>query len=142
LFCAVVGTLVSSAEPREQTGVYWGYTARMAPSLRNVWEDCPFPGGYDLKIGTSERGSVSVDDADFSLPKFRHALVVFGGVAGIEECVNADETIPASGEDSHSLFDMWVNTCPEQGSRTIRSEEAVLISLGALRRHLSVSGRK
>jgi predicted SPOUT superfamily RNA methylase MTH1 len=67
---------------------------------------------------------------------------VFGGVAGIEECVNADETIPASGEDSHSLFDMWVNTCPEQGSRTIRSEEAVLISLGALRRHLSVSGRK
>ncbi|KAF1790513.1 Alpha/beta knot methyltransferase [Phytophthora cactorum] len=122
----VVGKLVSSAEPREQLGVYWGYTTRFAPSLSNVWTDCPFPGGYDLKVGTSERGNVSVDDADFSLPKFRHALIVFGGVAGIEECVDADEKVPVSGEDSNTLFDMWANTCPEQGSRTIRSEEALL----------------
>lgn len=138
----MVGSLVSSAEPREQLGTYWGYMTRQAPSLRHVWEDCPFPGGYDLKIGTSERGTVSVDDADFGLPKFRHALVVFGGVAGIEECVTADETIPVSGEDAHTLFDMWVNTCPSQGSRTIRSEEAVLISLGALRHPLAMSGSK
>ncbi|TYZ60343.1 hypothetical protein PybrP1_011194 [[Pythium] brassicae (nom. inval.)] len=136
----MMGKLVSSAEPREQLGVYWGYTSRFASSLNNVWQDAPFQGGYDLKIGTSERGTVSVDDAGFALPPFRHALVVFGGVAGIEECVNADETIPVSGEDSHSLFDLWVNTCPSQGSRTIRSEEAVLVSLAALRSHLARSG--
>ncbi|KAF4028887.1 putative RNA methyltransferase [Phytophthora infestans] len=137
----MVGKLVSSAEPREQLGVYWGYTTRFASSLSNVWTDCPFAGGYDLKVGTSERGNVSVDDADFSLPKFRHALVVFGGVAGIEECVDADEKVPVSGEDSNTLFDMWVNTCPEQGSRTIRSEEALLVSLAALRPHVKRSGR-
>ncbi|RLN98137.1 hypothetical protein BBJ28_00002462 [Nothophytophthora sp. Chile5] len=138
---SLMGKLVSSAEPREQLGVYWGYTTRFAPSLSNVWTDSPFSGGYDLKVGTSERGHVSVDDAAFALPPFRHALVVFGGVAGIEECVDADETVPVSGEDSHSLFDMWVNTCPEQGSRTIRSEEALLISLAALRPHVQRSGR-
>lgn len=138
----LLGKLVSPAEPREQLGIYWGYTARFASSLSNVWQECPFKGGYDLKIGTSERGHVSVDDGDFKLPPFRHALVVFGGVAGIEECVNADETIPVSGEDSHSLFDMWVNTCPAQGSRTIRSEEAVLISLSALRQHVTASSAK
>ena len=132
---------MSSAEPREQLGVYWGYTTRFAPSLSDVWTTCPFPGGYDLKVGTSERGNVSVDDADFSMPKFRHALIVFGGVSGIEECVDADEKLPVSGEDSHSLFDMWVNTCPEQGSRTIRSEEALLISLSALRPHIIRGGR-
>lgn len=137
----MVGKLVSSAEPREQLGVYWGYTTRFASSLKNVWTESPFPGGYDLKVGTSERGDVSVDDADFSLPQFRHALIVFGGVAGIEECVDADETVPVSGEDSRTLFDMWVNTCPEQGSRTIRSEEALLISLAALRPHVKRSGR-
>ncbi|KAG6596144.1 uncharacterized protein IUM83_18646 [Phytophthora cinnamomi] len=137
----MVGKLVSSAEPREQLGVYWGYTTRFAASLSNVWSDCPFPGGYDLKLGTSERGNVSVDDPDFSLPKFCHALIVFGGVAGIEECVDADEKVPVSGEDSNTLFDMWVNTCPEQGSRTIRSEEALLISLAALRPHVKRSGR-
>ncbi|TDH72201.1 hypothetical protein CCR75_001025 [Bremia lactucae] len=132
----MVGTLVSLAEPREQLGVYWGYTTRFAPLLSNVWTDCPFSGGYDLKIGTSERGTLSVDDPGFSLPTFRHALIVFGGVAGLEECVDADETVVVSGEDSSTLFDMWVNTCPEQGSRTIRSEEALLISLAALRPHL------
>ncbi|CAI5713127.1 unnamed protein product [Peronospora destructor] len=137
----MVGQLVSSAEPREQLGVYWGYTTRFASSLRYVWTTCPFSGGYDLKVGTSERGNVSVDDADFSLPKFRHALIVFGGVAGIEECVDADEKLPVSGEDSHTLFDMWVNTCPEQGSRTIRSEEALLISLATLRPHITRGGR-
>lgn len=141
VYSVVMGKLVSSAEPREQLGVYWGYTSRFATSLSNVWQDAPFKGGYDLKLGTSERGHVSVDDADFKLPAFRHALVIFGGVAGIEECVNADETIPVSGEDAHSLFDMWVNTCPSQGSRTIRSEEAVLISLAALRNHLALSGK-
>jgi predicted SPOUT superfamily RNA methylase MTH1 len=123
-------------------GIYWGYTSRYANSLSQVWKDCPFKGGYDLKIGTSERGSVTVDDPKFTLPSFRHVLVVFGGVAGIEECVNADETIPVSGEDSHTLFDMWVNTCPAQGSRTIRSEEAILISLAAMRRQLTISGKK
>ncbi|TMW62299.1 hypothetical protein Poli38472_009792 [Pythium oligandrum] len=138
----MMGKLVSSAEPREQLGVYWGYTARFASSLSNVWKDCPFQGGYDLKIGTSERGNVCVDDDDFKLPRHRHALVVFGGVAGIEECVNADETIPANGDEAHTLFDMWVNTCPTQGSRTIRSEEAVLVSLSALRKPLTVSGKK
>ena len=27
------------------------------------------------------------------------------------------------------VFDMYINTCPDQGSRTIRTEEAVLISM-------------
>ncbi len=30
----------------------------------------------------------------------------------------------------------WVNTCPGQGSRTIRTEESILISLATLARHL------
>uniref|UniRef100_M4BVW2 Methyltransferase n=1 Tax=Hyaloperonospora arabidopsidis (strain Emoy2) TaxID=559515 RepID=M4BVW2_HYAAE len=137
----MTGKLVSSAEPREQLGMYWGYTTRFASSLSNVWTDCPFPGGYDLKVGTSERGNVSVDDADFALPKFRHALIVFGGVAGIEECVDVDEKIPLTGADSSTLFDMWVNTCPDQGSRTIRLEEALLVSLAAFRPHIARGGR-
>ena len=54
------------------------------------------------------------------------------GVAGIEECVDADETINISGNDSRSLFDLWLNICEYQGSRTIRTEEAVLICLSRL----------
>jgi predicted SPOUT superfamily RNA methylase MTH1 len=133
----IYGTVVSPSAPREDDGTYWGYTTRLASSINAVFEECPFEGGYDLKIGTSERGDVTVDDSDFAIPKFHHSLIVFGGVAGIEECVDADESLKIPGSQSRKLFDMWVNTCPYQGSRTIRTEEAVLITLCRLSPYLA-----
>ena len=101
------GKVVPPAAPREDDGTYWGYQTRIAESINKVFEECPFEGGYDLKIGTSERGSVSIDDKEFSIPQFRHSLIVFGGVAGIEECVDADETSTLPGSESKKLFDLW-----------------------------------
>ena len=128
----IQGIVVSPSTPRETDGTYWGYTTRMASSINAVFDECPFEEGYDLKIGTSERGDRSIEEKNFTVPKFSHSLVVFGGVAGIEECVDADESIKLPGSQSKKLFDMWLNTCPFQGSRTIRTEEAVLISLATL----------
>lgn len=42
-----------SADPRERGGHYWGYITRIAPGLAALREGCPFPGGYDLVVGTS-----------------------------------------------------------------------------------------
>jgi len=148
------GKVVSPTTPRDEDGIYWGYTTRMAPSINAIFEACPYEGGYDLKVGTSERGDISIDDPKFTLRKkrttkkskskvdatdgkgndeqFDHLLIVFGGVAGIEECVDADESMTLAGEDSKKMFDVWVNICPYQGSRTIRSEEAVFIALARL----------
>lgn len=50
----------------------------------------------------------------------RHALVVFGGLQGIEAGVDADPNLEVS--EPSVLFDLYVNTCPGQGSRTIRTE--------------------
>lgn len=138
------GTLVSPRLLTETDGTYWGYTVRLASSLQAIWNECPYSSGYDLKIGTSERGSSLVDATNFRVcsAPYDHALIVFGGVAGIEECVDADESLKLSGSLSHSLFDLWVNVCPFQGSRTIRTEEAILISLAKLSPHLVASGRK
>lgn len=33
---------VSPAAPREEKGLYWGYTTRVAPSLKEALEQCPF----------------------------------------------------------------------------------------------------
>jgi predicted SPOUT superfamily RNA methylase MTH1 len=125
--------VVSPAAPREDDGTYWGYTTRLASSIKQALDECPFPGGYDLRIGTSERGNETVESASYSVPaQYKHAIIVFGGVAGIEECVDADESIKLPGSKSHTLFDQWVNICPLQGSRTIRTEEAVMIALAKL----------
>lgn len=152
------GIVVSPTAPRDEDGMYWGYSCRLASSINTIFSECPYEGGYDLKVGTSERGDISIDDPKFSLKKkrimtnnngkktqqpsgggigeddtrFNHLLIVFGGVAGIEECVDADESMTLPGEESRKLFDTWVNVCPYQGSRTIRSEEALFITLARL----------
>lgn len=66
---------------------------------------------------------------------------MFGGVAGIEECIDADESIQLSGAKSSTLFDKWINICPYQGSRTIRTEEAVSIALAKLSPYLLKSAQ-
>lgn len=103
----IKGTVVSPSAPREDNGMYWGFMTRLAASINDVFDDCPFDGGYDLKIGTSERGDKSVEEKNFRLPKYEHSLIVFGGVAGIEECVDADESIKLPGSQSKKLFNIW-----------------------------------
>ncbi|XP_023400626.2 putative methyltransferase C9orf114 homolog isoform X3 [Loxodonta africana] len=111
------GKVVSSQDPRTKAGLYWGYTVRLASCLSAVFAEAPFKDGYDLTIGTSERGS---DVASAQLPSFRHALMVFGGLEGLEAGVDADPNLEVA--EPSVLFDLYVNTCPNQGSRTIRTE--------------------
>ena len=170
--------LARPGAPRDEGGLYWGYTVRLARSLAEVVSGVPHGrgaaaasvgggnggvgggAGYDLTIGTSERGVDAREAVPRALggiggaageskssqqqqqqqqqrkqhlphgpPPFQHALVVFGGPAGLEA---ADAGAP-------SMFDVWVNTCPGQGSRTIRTEEAVLVSLAALQPALNAA---
>ena len=129
------GTIVSPSTPREESGIYWGYTVRRAPSFKQVFTDSTFKGGYDLTVGTSERGEL-LDDVEF--PSFKHLLIVFGGVKGLEFSLETDEGITET--DVELLFDHYVNTCPHQGSRTIRTEEAILVTLSGLRPKLPSVG--
>ena len=123
------GQVVSPRTPCKVSGLYWGYSVRSCSSLSSVFTKCPFKGGYDLTIGTSERGQ-NIDKVE-SLPDFKHLLIVFGGVKGLEAALQADTALEV--DDPEPLFDLYLNTCPDQGSRTIRSEEAILISLSTLR---------
>ena len=102
----IKGEVVAPSAPREEDGTDWGYQVRSASSLKEVLNNCPFEGGYDLKVGTSERGERNIDDSNFSIPSFKHAIIVFGGVAGIEESVDADESLRLPGSESRKLFDM------------------------------------
>lgn len=66
-----------------------------------------------------------------SLTPFKHLLVVFGGLQGLEASLDADQNLEVT--DPSVLFDLYLNTCPGQGSRTIRTEEAMLITMAGLR---------
>ncbi|XP_048766893.2 putative methyltransferase C9orf114 homolog [Ostrea edulis] len=127
------GRVVSPSAPREDMGLYWGYSVRLAKSLGTVFTESPYEEGYDFTIGTSEKGD-SVDTVKIDKTDFRHALIVFGGVQGLEASLESDEALGM--DDPSLLFQYYVNTCPHQGSRTIRTEEAILISLASLRTQL------
>jgi predicted SPOUT superfamily RNA methylase MTH1 len=133
---------VDPAEPREEGGFYWGYVVRQALSLSAVFTESPYEEGYDISIGTSERGAPlsnilsKQDKASKHLPgSFNHALIVFGGVAGLEAAAAADKDLVEKGitkANVGELFDFWVNACVGQGSRTIRTEEAVWLTMSQL----------
>src|SRR6218665_3439577 len=93
----VQGLIVSPNEPRQSSGLYWGYQIRIANSLHEVFDNCPYVTeknkGYDLKIGTSDRGD-NIDDQISSLPRnFNHLLIVFGGLRGIEAAHETDDQL-------------------------------------------------
>jgi methyltransferase len=131
---------VAPNAPREEGGYYWGYTVRRCSSISTVFTECGFEGGYDVSFGTSERGQPLSEllptgvKHKSPVPKFEHMIVVFGGLAGLEAAVRVDSELQDKGvTEAKELFDFWVDICPGQGSRTIRTEEAVWIGLMGLR---------
>ena len=68
------GVAVAPSEPRTQCGRYWGYKTRLVTCLSEAISQCPFKEGYDLMIGTSEKGE-SVDS--FQIKK-QFKLVALG----------------------------------------------------------------
>jgi len=129
---------VDPAAPRTDAGYYWGFQVRRCGSLSSVFTESPFEDGYDISIGTSERGLPSSKAFPPSKkPNFRHLLIVFGGPRGLEFATMNDPELndmEVGGTRTKELFYHWVNVLPNQGSRTIRTDEAVFIALTDLRR--------
>lgn len=128
------GFIVPPNIPRSESGVYWGYNVRLANNLTEALTQGPYEDGYDLTIGTSDKGK-SIDDIEAKSIKYHHALIVFGGLSGLEAALEGDPSLDV--DDPSLIFDKYLNTCPQQGSRTIRTEEAILITLAELRTKLS-----
>ncbi|KAL0937187.1 methyltransferase C9orf114 [Colletotrichum truncatum] len=126
------------AAPREEGGYYWGYSVRRADSLSAMFTECKYEGGYDISIGTSERGRTLSQSFPSTAPlDFKHLLIVFGGPRGIEYAAVNDkelEGMEMSAGRTKELFDHWVNVLPGQSSRNIRTDEAIWIGLTNLRR--------
>lgn len=132
---------ISPTAPRTEAGYYWGYSIRRCSSLSSIFTECPYEEGYDLSFGMSERGKPVdsvVDEKSTSLSSFNHMVIVFGGVAGLEAACRKDDELRGLGvgpDEVERLFDHWINLLPGgQGSRTVRTEEALWIGLMGLRR--------
>ncbi|KAI6176896.1 hypothetical protein M3Y97_00848500 [Aphelenchoides bicaudatus] len=123
------GQLISPASIRQNDGIYWGYTVRIAKSLSDIVSK-----PYDIVIGTSERGK-PIQELDINKDEEHNkVLIIFGGLDGLELALKCDKTIDEN--NPADLFQYYVNSLPDQGSRIIRTEEAIPITLTGVKMKL------
>lgn len=108
----IKGKIVSPSLPLAETGVYWGYTVRIAKSLTDVFTKCPYEDGYDLTIGTSDKGE-NIHAVEKGSLAYNHAIVVFGGLQGLESALETDDKLDIT--DPSLLFQHYLNAVPNQG---------------------------
>ena len=111
---------------------YWGYRVQVE---KRSFGQFVVEGGFDLKITTARIGDNFMDVACKISGKWadsRRILVAFGAPSrGLHEIVQ-DEGLKLA-----DLSDFIVNMVPNQGTVTVRTEEALLASLAVLNMHFS-----
>ena len=120
------------AANREDVPQYWGYRVRVEErSFGHLLKD----GSFDLAIATARIGDNFMDVTAKIGEKWRgsqRVLVAFGAPSrGLHEIVE-DEGMKLGG-----IVDFVVNTVPNQGTATVRMEEALLASLAVLNVHFN-----
>ena len=109
---------------RTKISIYWGYQVRaQKTALGTILEKEK----YDLRIGTSRYGQPLKDVWSKLLNSLSNegaVMIAFGSPkAGLREILQREEKKP---ED---VFDAYVNMVPNQETLTVRTEEAVALSL-------------
>ena len=101
---------------------YWGYKIQI--SKKNI-KEILLNKYYDLTIGTSRLGDSlkeNKEELQKRWLKSKNILIIFGSPRqGLDEIIK----VP----DFKHLFDFYLNTIPEQGCATVRTEEAIIATL-------------
>lgn len=106
----------------EDPAHHGGFAVRRAESLAKALE------GYDTRIATSRAGEPA-SKAPVHKLRGRVALAFGPPDKSVEEVAEAEKAVVR--------WDFLLNAAPGQGTETIRTEEAVVLSLGALAARLS-----
>ena len=114
--------------------MYWGYRVHRATSFARLLN----ARRRDLKIGTSRYGTriqEVLPSLSKALKNSPSTIVAFGSPKmGLREIL-AQEKL-----DQRDAFTYFVNTVPDQQTATVRTEEAIFISLGILNLAAKLSG--
>jgi len=119
--------LIGELMDPDEIDVYWGYKVRVSDSsLGRLMKKQR----YDLIIATSRRGDPIMKVADKLLDSWRDSrrvLIAFGSpTQGLQEIVRQE------GIRLERVAHFIVNTVPNQGVKTVRTEEALYATLAIL----------
>lgn len=127
LITSIRPTLMGKFAKRGDVKYYWGYGVHLS---RNGLGKLASSNNFDLKYATSRLGSPFRDiESKFRarLTDAKSVLVAFGShKEGIQEILGR------KGLDIGEIFDFTANVVPNQGSVTVRTEEAMSATLALL----------
>jgi len=112
---------------RTKISIYWGYRVRaQKTALGTILEKEK----YDLRVGTSRYGQQLKDvwSKIAGLLKDEGSLLIAFGSPKAGLC----DILQKEGKKPEDVFDVYVNMVPNQKTLTVRTEEAVTISLSIL----------
>ncbi len=116
---------------RSDVGVYWGFEVNRVTSLLELLKQSK----RFTRIGFSRNApyfNKIEDDLRLTISNTHSVLAVFGSPThGILDIYADTEK-----EDVKYNVDFWINTIPDQGTETVRLEEALFICLGLLNNSL------
>lgn len=117
---------------RDDVPLFWGYTVQV---VKRPIGQLLQGGAFDLKIATARIGDNFLDVAEKISQRWLgsdHVLVAFGAPSrGLHEIVE-EESLKLP-----DLADFVVNTVPNQGTVTVRAEEALLATLAVFNVHFN-----
>jgi len=106
---------------------YWGYSLR---GSKGRLSDLVYSPEWDLTIGTSRYGepyTAAQERLEADWVRAEKTLIVFGSYKdGVLDIIKRE------GRKPEEVFDYILNTVPNQGATTIRTEEAILSTLAVL----------
>ena len=91
---------------------------------------------YTIIIGISDKG-YNIQSVDFDIEQNERLIIVFGSVKDLELAFSKSRSLKHKA--CVDKFDYYVNCCPHQCCRTIRTEEALAIVLTSLKNKLGLS---
>ena len=116
--------VIEEGEKQEFDGKYWGFKVIECNNLSDIFKIEP---KFTTILGTSDRGQIINKPEQLETLNLTRTLIVFGGIEGLEFNFSKDKVLCKY--EPKNLFDMYINTCEGQGTRTIRTEEAISITL-------------
>ncbi|KAK8953895.1 hypothetical protein KSP39_PZI002756 [Platanthera zijinensis] len=131
---AVSLQVVGRNGPRQEMGIYWGYTVRYASNLSSIFKGCPYKGGYDYIVGTSEHGAI-INASELSFPKFEilpsiveieHTLISCAALAGFHESISEKTVLEK--KVVNDVINVFVNVCPHPSSERERHHSHIFCS--------------
>lgn len=113
------------AGKRVLSGKYWGFKVIKVEKFRDVITKNKF----SFIMGTSDVGQ-DFDEHDIDQHNLQNTLITLGGIDGYDPIFKSDIILRKYSPEK--FFDAYLNFCPKQGTRTIRTEEAVAIILAKI----------